>query len=54
MAKQTHLLEAISRIAEGESIATIAQDLGYNNQSASIAMFNKDAGKTSKKYFDVD
>lgn len=52
--QQARLLAAISRIAEGESIATTAQDLGYNNQSAFIAMFKKALGKTPKKYFDVN
>lgn len=52
--QQARLLAAISRIAEGESIANIAQDLGYNNQSAFIAMFKKALGKTPGKYFDME
>lgn len=52
--QQSRLLIAITRIAKGDSIANIAQDLGYNNQSAFIAMFKKALGKTPGKYFEVD
>lgn len=52
--QQARLLIAITRIAEGESIANIALDLGYNNQSAFIAMFKKALGKTPAKYFSLD
>jgi len=50
--QQARLLEALTRIAAGIPIATIAQDLGYSSQSAFIAMFRKALGKTPAKYFD--
>jgi len=49
--QQAKLLAAITRIACGESIASIAYDLGYSSQSAFIAMFRKALGKTPARYF---
>ncbi|WP_315984086.1 helix-turn-helix domain-containing protein [Aliamphritea spongicola] len=49
--QQARLLEALSRIASGQPIASIAQDLGYSSQSAFISMFRKALGKTPTRYF---
>jgi len=49
--QQARLLEALRRLAEGEPVTTIALDLGYENQSAFIAMFRKATGVTPGRYF---
>jgi AraC-like DNA-binding protein len=49
--QQAKLLNALQRIAQGEAVANIAQDLGYQSQSAFISMFKKALGKTPSKYF---
>ncbi|WP_421867897.1 AraC family transcriptional regulator [Motiliproteus sp.] len=49
--QQARLLEALSRIAQGQPVALIAQDLGYDSQSAFIAMFRKALGRTPGRYF---
>lgn len=49
--QQVRLLAALVRIAQGDAIAHIAQDLGYDSQSAFIAMFRKAMGKTPSRYF---
>jgi len=48
--KQARLLAAITRISQGDSVAHIAQDLGYDSQSAFIAMFRKAMGTTPGRY----
>jgi len=50
--QQAKLLAAIQRIAQGEAVANIALDLGYQSQSAFISMFKKALGKTPGQYFD--
>jgi len=52
--QQARLLSAITRIAQGDAIANIAQDLGYSSQSAFISMFKKALGKTPGRYFEAD
>lgn len=49
--KQLRLLSAVSRIAQGIPVANIAQDLGYESQSAFISMFKRALGKTPGRYF---
>lgn len=49
--QQARLMEALRRLANGESVTTVALDLGYESQSAFIAMFRKALGKTPGKYF---
>ncbi len=51
--QQARLLAAITRIAQGDAVANIAQDLGYESQSAFITMFRKALGKTPGRYFEV-
>jgi AraC-like DNA-binding protein len=50
--RRQKLLLALRRIAAGESVKTIALDLGYNGASAFIAMFRRELGQTPKKYFE--
>jgi AraC-like DNA-binding protein len=50
--RRQKLLFALRRIAAGESVKTIAVDLGYNGPSAFIAMFRRELGQTPKKYFE--
>ncbi|OMH38892.1 helix-turn-helix domain-containing protein [Motiliproteus sp. MSK22-1] len=52
--QQARLLAAITRIAQGDSVSNISQDLGYESQSAFITMFRKALGKTPGRYFDVE
>ncbi len=49
--QQARLLEALTRLADHQPIATIAQDLGYSSQSAFSAMFKKALGVTPGMYF---
>ncbi|MBT4932895.1 MAG: helix-turn-helix transcriptional regulator [Rhodospirillaceae bacterium] len=51
--QQVRLLEALTRLAAGMPVTNVAMDLGYESQSAFIAMFKKALGKTPGKYFDV-
>jgi len=51
--QQVKLLEAIGRLANGEQVTTVALDLGYDSQSAFIAMFRKALGTTPGKYFSL-
>ena len=48
--QQFRILEAIDRLEKGESVLTIALDLGYNSSSAFISMFKKALGKTPGQY----
>jgi AraC-like DNA-binding protein len=49
--QQAKLLEALGRLANGEPVTSVAIDLGYDSQSAFIAMFKKALGTTPGKYF---
>ena len=49
--QQARLLEALRRLADGQPVTTVALDLGYENQSAFIAMFRKATGVTPGRYF---
>ena len=49
--QQAIRLNALQRIAQGEAVANIALDLGYQSQSAFISMFKKALGKTPGQYF---
>lgn len=50
--QQVRLLDALARLARGDSVTEVAYDLGYASQSAFISMFKKALGKTPKKYFE--
>jgi len=49
--QQVRLLDALHRLAEGQSVSTVSLGLGYENESAFIAMFHKATGVTPGKYF---
>ena len=48
--QQLRLIEAMSRLAKGASVATVSSELGYGNSSAFIAMFKKATGQTPQRY----
>ncbi|RKP53560.1 AraC family transcriptional regulator [Pararobbsia silviterrae] len=48
--QQLRLVESMSRLAKGTSVATVASELGYGNSSAFIAMFRKATGQTPQRY----
>ncbi|OBR50058.1 AraC family transcriptional regulator [Paraburkholderia tropica] len=48
--QQLRLVESMSRLAKGSSVAAVASDLGYGNSSAFIAMFRKATGQTPQRY----
>ena len=45
------LLEAMSRLAVGHAVGTVAFDVGYHSASAFTAMFRRAFGTTPKQYF---
>jgi AraC-like DNA-binding protein len=49
--QQARLLEALRLLAAGQPVTTVALDLGYESQSAFIAMFKKALGTTPGRYF---
>jgi AraC-like DNA-binding protein len=51
--RRQKLLHALRRLAAGESVDTIALELGYNSASSFIAMFRRELGQTPKRYFET-
>ena len=49
--QQIRVLEALTRLARGVPVTTVAIGLGYDSPSAFIAMFKKALGKTPGQYF---
>ena len=49
--KQAVLLEALRRLAAGQTVGQVSLDLNYESSSAFIAMFKKSLGATPGKYF---
>lgn len=49
--QQVRLLGALEGLAEGRPVSLVAAELGYENQSAFIAMFKKALGKTPGRFF---
>jgi AraC-like DNA-binding protein len=49
--QQARLLEALGRLAQGQSVTTIALDLGYDSPSAFTSMFRRALGRTPSSYF---
>ena len=49
--RQAVLLEAMRRLAEGESVTNVALDVGYDSPSAFIAMFRRTLGVTPSRLF---
>jgi AraC-like DNA-binding protein len=48
--QQLRLVEAVSLIAQGVAVGTIATKLGYTNSSAFITMFKRTMGETPQRY----
>jgi AraC-like DNA-binding protein/mannose-6-phosphate isomerase-like protein (cupin superfamily) len=51
--QQARLLAALTRLAAGDPVTTVALDLGYDSLSAFIAMFRRATGTTPGRYFEV-
>jgi AraC-like DNA-binding protein/mannose-6-phosphate isomerase-like protein (cupin superfamily) len=49
--QQVRLIEALARLAEGQSVTLVAHDLGYDSPSAFTAMFRRTLGATPSRYF---
>jgi AraC-like DNA-binding protein/mannose-6-phosphate isomerase-like protein (cupin superfamily) len=48
--QRLRLVTAVGRLAEGQSVTTVAYDLGYDSPSAFIAMFKRNLGETPGRY----
>ena len=48
--QRLRLVTAVARLAEGQSVTTVAFDLGYDSPSAFIAMFRRNLGQTPGRY----
>ncbi len=49
--QRLRLLEAMSRLAAGHPVTTVAMDVGYHSPSAFTAMFRRTFGTTPTEYF---
>jgi len=49
--EKVRLLAALEGLADGQSVTSLAFDLGYQSQSAFIAMFKRSFGKTPGQFF---
>lgn len=49
--QRLRLIEALARLADGERVTTVAQDLGYDSPSAFSAMFRRALGTAPSRYF---
>lgn len=49
--QQARLLEALTRLAQGHPVTTVALDLGYDSPSAFTSMFKRALGTTPSAYF---
>jgi AraC-like DNA-binding protein/quercetin dioxygenase-like cupin family protein len=47
--QQLRLVEAMSRLALGNSVAQVADELGYQSSSSFIAMFRREMGETPQR-----
>lgn len=50
--QQLRLIESLPRLARGQSVLTVALDLGYDSPSAFTAMFRRALGVTPSEYFE--
>lgn len=48
--RQLHVILALQRLTIGESVQTVALELGYENASGFITMFRKAVGKPPARY----
>lgn len=51
--QHVRLLEALSRLAIGQPVTTVAYDVGYDSPSAFTAMFRRTFGVSPRRYFDI-
>ncbi len=51
--QRLRLLSAIGRLAEGQSVTSVAFDLGYESPSAFVAMFRRELGAPPTRYLRV-
>lgn len=49
--QQVRMLDALSRLAVGQSVTNVALDVGYLSPSAFTAMFHRTFGTTPSRYF---
>jgi AraC-like DNA-binding protein len=49
--KQARLLDAVSRLADGESVSAVAASVGYEHPSSFTAMFRSALGAAPTRYF---
>ena len=49
--RQLHVTLAMQRMAGGDSVQTVALDLGYESASSFITMFKKTVGQSPARYF---
>src|SRR5690606_19633097 len=49
--QHVRLMEALSRLATGQRVTTVALDVGYNSPSAFTAMFRRTFGMAPSQYF---
>ena len=52
--QQARLLRGLERLASGESVTSVALELGYQTPSAFVAMFRRALGATPGRYFRRD
>jgi len=52
--QQLRLIEALSRLAAGQPVTVVAQDLGYDSPSAFTAMFRRTLGRAPSRYFSAE
>jgi AraC-like DNA-binding protein/mannose-6-phosphate isomerase-like protein (cupin superfamily) len=48
--RQLHVILSLQRLSKGESVQTVALDLGYENASGFVTMFRKAIGKPPARY----
>lgn len=48
--RQLHVILALQRLTRGESVQTVALELGYENASGFVTMFRKAVGKPPARY----
>lgn len=48
--RQLHVILSLQRLARGESVQTVALDLGYENASGFVTMFRKAVGQPPARY----
>ena len=51
--RRLRLLAAVSRLGTGDSVTTVAYDLGYHSPSAFVAMFRRALGASPGRYLQV-